>query len=108
MVKAKLNFQVRSDNGIINTSPVLSSYPTYCVRQGYIYTIIIPIIDVNGDDLRCRWATNTTTGGNECGGICGIIQSLSTLTYSTNSAGTQCFLNFRGDLASYGKNLFKK
>jgi hypothetical protein len=105
MVKAKLNLQVRPDNGLINTSPVLSSYPTYCVRQGYIYTIIIPIVDLNDDDLRCRWATNSTLNGDECAGICGIIKSISTLTYTRSSAGTQCFLKFRGDLASYGKYL---
>ena len=104
MVKAKVNLQVRQDNGLINTSPILSSYPSYCVRQGYIYTIIIPIFDVNGDDIRCRWSTNSTTNGDECAGICGIITSMSNLTYTKNSAGTQCKITFRGDLASYGKN----
>jgi hypothetical protein len=106
MVKAKLNLAVRKDNGLINTSPVLLSYPSYCVRQGYIYTIIIPIFDANQDDVRCRWATNSTTGGDECAGICGIITSLSTLTYSKNSAGAHsCVLTFRGDQASFGKIL---
>ena len=105
MVKAKLNLQVRSDNGLINTSPVISSYPSYCIRQGYTYTIVIPMIDVNGDDVRCRWSTNSTVSGDECGGICGIIKSLSTLSYSKSLSGYQCLLTFRGDLASFGNYL---
>jgi hypothetical protein len=103
MVKAKLNLQVRSDNRVINTSPVISSYPSYCVRQGYNYTIVIPMVDVNQDDLRCRWSTNSILSGDECGGICGIIKNLSILSYSKSQSGYECRLTFRGDIASNGK-----
>ena len=102
MVKAKINLLPRSDNGLINTSPVISSYPSYCVRQGFNYTVLIPIADVNGDDLRCRWAVNSTTS-DECAGICGIITNVAILSYSKSSNGTECYLTFRGDIASYGK-----
>lgn len=100
-VKARINLQPRSDNGLINTSPVTTSYPSYCIRQGFNYTIVIPMADANNDDLRCRWAD--TTINDECGGICGIIKSISTLTYTKGSAGYQCQLQFRGDIATYGK-----
>ena len=93
MVRAKINTQVRPDNGVINSSPLTSSAPSYCIRLGYSYEIILPIADPNQfDDLRCRWASATTT--DECGGICQVLTTIATVTYSKSSAGYQCVLSF--------------
>lgn len=105
MVRAKMNTLVRSDIGKINSSPITTSAPSYCIRQGYSYQIILPIADANqGDDLRCRWSSATPT--DECGGVCGTIISVSNLTYSKSAAGYQCLLTFNAALvptASAGK-----
>ena len=99
MVRAKINTLVRSDIGQINSSPITTSAPSYCIRQGYIYQIILPMADANqGDDLRCRWSLATPT--DECGGICGSINTISNLTYSKSSAGYQCLLTFNAALIS--------
>ena len=99
MVRAKINTQVRSDIGVINSSPITTSAPSYCIRQGYSYQIILPIADANqGDDLRCRWSL--ATPNDECGGICGTIISISNLTFSKSAAGYQCLLTFNAALVS--------
>jgi hypothetical protein len=99
MVRAIINTEVRSDIGKINSSPLTSSAPSYCIRYGYSYSIVLPIADPNPtDDLRCRWATAATT--DECGSICGYLSQLSNLTYSKSSAGYQCVLTLNAALAT--------
>jgi len=98
-VRAKLNTEVRSDIGKINSSPLTSSAPSYCIRYGYSYSIVLPIADPNPtDDLRCRWSSITPT--DECGSICGVLNSIANLTYSKSSAGYQCMLTFNAALAT--------
>ena len=93
MVRAKINTQVRPDIGVINSSPLTSSAPSYCIRKGYSYEVILPIADPNQfDDLRCRWASGTPT--DECGSICKVLTTIATVTYSKSSAGYQCVLSF--------------
>jgi hypothetical protein len=98
-VRAKINTEVRSDIGKINSSPLTSSAPSYCIRHGYRYQIVLPIADPNPtDDLRCRWSSKTPT--DECGSICGVLNSIANLTYSKSSAGYQCMLTFNAALAT--------
>jgi hypothetical protein len=80
-VRAKIDTSVRSDNGVINSSPISASASAYCIRYGYSYSIVLPITDPNqSDDLRCRWSSQYPTV--ECDGICDYIVSISNLTFS--------------------------
>ncbi|CAF1276497.1 unnamed protein product [Adineta ricciae] len=63
-----LNLTMRTD-GFINTPPVATVISPVKVPINTITNIKIPIIDADGDYLRCRWGKNTSTI-NECGSIC--------------------------------------
>jgi hypothetical protein len=98
-VRAKIDTSVRSDIGVINSSPISASASAYCIRHGYSYQIVLPITDPNqSDDLRCRWSSLYPT--DECDGICDYIVTISNLTFSKSSAGYQCVINFNSALAA--------
>ena len=83
----RFNLAIRPDTGLINSSPVSSIAPIVRIQYNCDITIQIPGIgyimhcisrlmvvctcmessvqDVDGDDVRCRWAV-----GSECGGVC--------------------------------------
>ncbi|UJR12511.1 hypothetical protein I4U23_016686 [Adineta vaga] len=63
-----LDLTVRSD-GFINTPPVATVISPVKVPINTITNIKIPIIDADGDYLRCRWGENSSTI-NECGSVC--------------------------------------
>ncbi|XP_060583840.1 uncharacterized protein LOC132740005 isoform X2 [Ruditapes philippinarum] len=65
-----VDLRLRSDLKVPNTSPVASSKPLYTIKHGCTETIKIPVIDKDGDNVRCRWAV-----GDECGGACSRIQN---------------------------------
>ncbi|CAF1402365.1 unnamed protein product [Adineta ricciae] len=80
-----LNLTMRTD-GFINTPPVATVISPVKVPVNTITNIKIPIIDADGDYLKCRWGKNTSTI-NECGSIC---DSLPGGTIDTNN----CILTF--------------
>ncbi|XP_052678609.1 integrin beta-like protein D isoform X2 [Crassostrea angulata] len=55
----------RNDTNLPNTSPVTTGKPTYRVQYGCRNEILIPVVDADGDDVRCRWSN-----GTECVSIC--------------------------------------
>ncbi|CAC5388868.1 Neurogenic locus protein delta,Protein eyes shut homolog,Neurogenic locus Notch protein,Neurogenic locus notch homolog protein 3,Protein eyes shut,Neurogenic locus notch homolog protein 1,Fibropellin-3,Protein crumbs homolog 2,Sushi, nidogen and EGF-like domain-containing protein 1,Protein jagged-1a,Sushi, von Willebrand factor type A, EGF and pentraxin domain-containing protein 1,Neurogenic locus notch homolog protein 2,Delta-like protein B,Protein crumbs homolog 1,Delta-like protein D,Protein jagged-1,Pr len=66
---ATANLTVRSDTGLINSPPIFSMQPVVRLKQSCSYSIKIPVIDEDGDFVKCRWATNSS-GVNECGNAC--------------------------------------
>lgn len=55
----------RSDINRPNSSPITAGQPMYTVRYGTRVVLPIPMVDSDGDTVRCRWAT-----GNECVSVC--------------------------------------
>ena len=66
---ANINVNPRPDNGLYNTAPVATVMSPIYIPYNQTIIIDIPVGDADGDDVRCRWATNTN-GVNECGGVC--------------------------------------
>ncbi|XP_052105024.1 fibropellin-3-like [Mytilus californianus] len=66
---ATANLTIRSDNGLINSPPICSMQPIVRLKQGCSYSMKIPVIDEDGDFVKCRWATSSS-GVNECGDAC--------------------------------------
>ncbi|XP_078331912.1 uncharacterized protein LOC111109459 isoform X4 [Crassostrea virginica] len=58
----------RTDTGVINSSPVVTMTPIVRLLSGCSHQIQIPIIDADGDIVRCRFPTSSNS--NECGYLC--------------------------------------
>ncbi|KAJ8025092.1 Integrin beta-like protein A [Holothuria leucospilota] len=61
---ALVNLTVRSDTGLINSSPTTTTMPIVRFQRECNNTIQIPVSDPDGDYVRCFWASR------RCGGIC--------------------------------------
>ncbi|XP_071812312.1 uncharacterized protein [Apostichopus japonicus] len=59
-----VDLTVRDDTGMINSAPVTDILTVVPFKNGCTNTLTIPVRDVDGDDIRCFWATT-------CGSICG-------------------------------------
>jgi hypothetical protein len=88
-LRVKLDVTNRSDTGLINTSPI-TQMPQYMkLRKDFRYQFEIPVYDVDGDFVRCRYAL---ASNSECGDICSIHSSISvdsyncTFTFDTKNA----------------------
>nr|XP_022301724.1 integrin beta-like protein A isoform X2 [Crassostrea virginica] len=55
----------RSDTHLFNRSPITTAKHLYTVQYGCRTTIRIPVMDDDGDTVRCRWST-----GSGCGSVC--------------------------------------
>nr|XP_022331397.1 neurogenic locus notch homolog protein 2-like [Crassostrea virginica] len=64
-IETNVNLATRSDIGRPNSSPVTAGQPLYNVRYGSRVVLPIPMVDSDGDTVRCRWST-----GNECVDVC--------------------------------------
>ncbi|XP_061186326.1 integrin beta-like protein A [Saccostrea echinata] len=62
----------RSDTQRPNSSPVTTGKPTYIVQYGCQTKIHIPVVDGDGDNVRCRWSR-----GSECSSICNALPAAS-------------------------------
>ncbi|XP_060583837.1 integrin beta-like protein A [Ruditapes philippinarum] len=82
-VPTTIDLRTRSDLKAPNTSPVAASKPLYTIKHGCTQTIKIPVLDRDGDNVRCRWAV-----GNECSGACSRIPN-------TVLDGNKCTLTIR-------------
>ncbi|XP_062620888.1 uncharacterized protein LOC134282496 [Saccostrea cucullata] len=60
----------RNDTHQPNISPVTTGKPTYRLQYGCQNEILIPVVDSDGDDIRCRWSK-----GSECVSICNALPS---------------------------------
>nr|XP_022301288.1 uncharacterized protein LOC111109459 [Crassostrea virginica] len=58
----------RTDTGVINSSPVVTMTPIVRLLSGCSHQIQIPVIDADGDIVRCRFPTSSNS--NECGYLC--------------------------------------
>nr|XP_034306316.1 protein jagged-1a-like isoform X6 [Crassostrea gigas] len=80
----------RSDTHYRNRSPVTTGKPMYTVQYGCQATIRIPVVDDDGDTVRCRWST-----GSECVSICNALPSA---TIDSNT----CTISFPANHTSNG------
>ncbi|KAK3104804.1 hypothetical protein FSP39_010451 [Pinctada imbricata] len=84
---------VRNDTQIRNTSPITSMQPITRLSLNCKYQIKIPVNDIDGDFIRCRWAESSIYPVNECGGVCdalpgsNLTEETCELHYTANEAG---------------------
>ncbi|UJR09009.1 hypothetical protein I4U23_013257 [Adineta vaga] len=65
-ISNRIDLRARSDNGLINTSPVATCISYISVPVGIPQTIQIPVLDADNDFIRCRFAN----GSSECVNTC--------------------------------------
>ncbi|CAN0168674.1 unnamed protein product [Lampetra fluviatilis] len=65
-----LNPGTRSDTASPNISPITTSKPIIKLKVGCTKVWAIPVLDADGDVVKCRYANNSVH--NECGDICGV------------------------------------
>ncbi|XP_053395504.1 uncharacterized protein LOC123523715 isoform X3 [Mercenaria mercenaria] len=86
---ATVDFEERSDTGKINSSPTVDMPPVLYWQHGCSYTFTLPVSDIDGDTVKCRWASSTK---GECGGVCETFsgsvldESTCVITYTANKA----------------------
>ncbi|XP_052774203.1 uncharacterized protein LOC128212867 isoform X2 [Mya arenaria] len=56
----------REDTNTINSSPTAEIAPIVRLQSGCNHTITVPVGDIDGDIVRCRWADTS----EECGEVC--------------------------------------
>ncbi|UJR29331.1 hypothetical protein I4U23_010543 [Adineta vaga] len=72
--------------GFINTSPVATVISPVKVPKNSVTNIKIPVLDVDNDIVKCRWAMNTAIL-DECGDVCGTI-------FGSHLDNNNCILTF--------------
>lgn len=65
-IKTSFSTFARSDTNKINSSPKTLIAPVIRVRSDMAQSILIPTIDSDNDEVRCRWSDPTK---NECASI---------------------------------------
>lgn len=65
-ITTAIDVRPRSDNGWINTPPVATVISPYGIPFNRTTEIPIPTMDIDNDDIRCRWSNSTL----ECGDVC--------------------------------------
>ncbi len=65
-ITATIDIRPRADDGLINTPPSATVMSPYGIPCNITTQIIIPTMDVDGDDVRCRWSNSSS----ECGNVC--------------------------------------
>ncbi|KAJ8032100.1 Integrin beta-like protein D [Holothuria leucospilota] len=68
-IRTRVDLNPRSDNGLINSSPVTETSPIVPVALDCPAAIQIPVSDPDGDVVRCRYAT----GFSECASACVVV-----------------------------------
>lgn len=69
-ISTRITIKKRSDNGLYNNAPVATMMSPLNIPVLKPTIINVPIADMDGDIIRCRWSTSNTTGVDECGGVC--------------------------------------
>ncbi|WAQ99637.1 hypothetical protein MAR_024010 [Mya arenaria] len=62
-VQMTVNTSVRADTGRMNASPRIDFPPLVRLKYGCSHTIRLPVMDADGDAVRCRWARQTESDG---------------------------------------------
>ena len=86
-ITAAIDVRVRADNGRINTPPVANLISPRGIPLNIPTEIVIPTLDIDSDNVRCRWSTSSL----ECGDVC----YPSTVPLST-TLSSNCRLNITG------------
>ena len=86
-ITAAIDVRVRADNGRINTPPLANLISPRGIPLNIPTTIVISTLDIDSDNVRCRWS-NTSV---ECGDVC----YPSSLPSST-SLSSNCIMNITG------------
>ena len=72
-VITRINTVIRPD-GLINSSPFVTTLPVICIAIGTTHVHVVQMADFDGTDiLRCRWSVGNGSNFNsydECGGVC--------------------------------------
>ena len=79
-ISATIDIRPRADNGLINTPPVAGVMSPYGIPYNVPTQIVISNMDVDGDDVRCRWGNSSA----ECGGVCYPLTTPTGTTLSSN------------------------
>ncbi|KAL3881494.1 hypothetical protein ACJMK2_027926 [Sinanodonta woodiana] len=88
-MRVKANLAPRADTGRVNSAPQFDISPIVRLSYGCQHKIRIPFSDLDGDEVRCRWAESAQ---QECASICNgfvgavLDQSTCTLTYNANAS----------------------
>jgi hypothetical protein len=64
-LSSKVSLKIQNHTKAINQSPITSLWPALKIPAGVYQELKIPVMDADGDVMRCRWAS-----GNECGFSC--------------------------------------
>ena len=81
-----IDLKTRSKTGQLNSSPITSMPSVITLPINTQQVIRIPMIDTDGDIVKCRWANKSTTYHvttiNECAGACKILHDVQLITSS--------------------------
>ena len=82
-----INLKTRNDSERINSSPITSMPSVITIPVNTQQVIRIPMIDIDRDIVKCRWAINNSTyyytpKVEECGGICQNLPNAQLITSS--------------------------
>ncbi|XP_038062575.1 uncharacterized protein LOC119733066 [Patiria miniata] len=61
---AQAHVDLTPHDGVINSSPVTSWVPVVRIQQGCKDTLRIPVVDPDGDVVKCRWPSSSAEGGS--------------------------------------------
>lgn len=61
-----IDLRIRSDTGKINTPPVVTMISPIYIPVGVQTALLIPSIDADHDEMRCRFSNST----DECSNVC--------------------------------------
>ena len=62
-VEAIMEFRTNPATGRINRPPHVENLPVIEHNYYTTQTYILPVYDFDGDEVRCRWASNSNEGG---------------------------------------------
>lgn len=65
-VACTIDLRIRSDTGKINTPPVVTMISPIYIPVGVQTALLIPSIDADHDEMRCRFSNST----DECSNVC--------------------------------------
>ncbi|XP_060598944.1 protein jagged-1-like, partial [Ruditapes philippinarum] len=87
-LNSTVDLATRQDTGGINSSPTVNMPSVIYWQTGCSYTYTLPVNDVDGDVIRCRWANGST----ECADVCQAFSEASlneatcTISYTAGTA----------------------
>ncbi|XP_069118070.1 uncharacterized protein [Argopecten irradians] len=67
-ISTTVDLRIRNDTNRPNQSPITASKPIYRMQSDCSHSLKIPMIDADGDDVRCRWSV-----GDECDSVCRVL-----------------------------------